>query len=95
MSDLFVVVAYDVGDDRHRNKVFNTLHRYGEPVEYSVFECRITSDQLARMREELAQLAWAPEDDIRIYELCGGCARRILTLGRARSTNKPPPVFLY
>ncbi len=38
----FVVVAYDIPDDKRRLKVMNTLLDYGGTrVNYSVFECML------------------------------------------------------
>ena len=37
------VVAYDIRQDRRRNKVMNTLKDFGLRVQYSVFECELTA----------------------------------------------------
>lgn len=34
----FIVVSYDVVDDRRRTKVMKTLKNFGAHVQYSVFE---------------------------------------------------------
>ncbi|HIP96765.1 MAG TPA: CRISPR-associated endonuclease Cas2, partial [Anaerolineae bacterium] len=36
---MFVVVAYDISNDRRRTKLHDTLLNFGTPVQYSVFEC--------------------------------------------------------
>ena len=37
----FVVIAYDIVDDKHRTKISKLLEGYGERVNYSVFECML------------------------------------------------------
>ena len=36
---MFILVTYDIKDDKKRNKVCNILKDYGNRVQYSVFEC--------------------------------------------------------
>jgi len=38
MMTHFIVLAYDIPDDRRRTKLFKTLKRFGFPVQESVFE---------------------------------------------------------
>ena len=38
----FVVVAYDVADNRRRQKIAKTLEQYGLRCNESVFECLLT-----------------------------------------------------
>jgi CRISPR-associated protein Cas2 len=35
----FVVVVYDISNDKRRTRLHNALLDYGTPVQYSVFEC--------------------------------------------------------
>ena len=61
----FVVVSYDIPDDRRRNRVCKLLKDYGERVQYSVFECMLRPDDLKRLRERLKPLLVLEEDDVR------------------------------
>lgn len=38
----FIVVAYDVSDDRRRSHVVKLLEKVGIRVNYSVFECMLS-----------------------------------------------------
>ena len=68
------VISYDIVSDRLRNKVVKTLKGYGERVQYSVFECKITGKQYERLYTELEKLMKnSTEDTIRIYHLCKNC----------------------
>jgi len=49
--------AYDISDDRERRKVEKLLMGYGFRRQYSVFVCRLTRSNKARLTRELEQLA--------------------------------------
>jgi CRISPR-associated protein Cas2 len=41
----FVVVSYDITDDKRRVRMAKTLLGYGQRVQYSVFEAHLTQRQ--------------------------------------------------
>lgn len=83
---MFVVVSYDIADNKRRRKVMKTMEGYGQRVQYSVFECRLGARDVARLRARLRKLILEEEDDIRFYLLCEQCVQRVQTLGRATLT---------
>lgn len=83
---MFVVVSYDISDDKRRLKVMKTLEGFGERVQYSVFECRLKRRDLARLKKRLKGLVQEKEDDVRFYLLCEQCVERIIPLGKAKVT---------
>lgn len=80
---MFVVVSYDVRDDKRRLKIMKTLQGFGHHAQYSVFECRLKRQDLERLRKRLKALIRKEEDDVRLYLLCEQCVPRILPMGRA------------
>ncbi len=82
--EVFVVVSYDVPDDRRRLKVMKTLEGYGTRVQYSVFECWLTGVTYGQLRQRLGKLTNGKEDDVRFYELCKGCQGVRKGLGRGK-----------
>lgn len=76
----FVVVSYDIFDNRRRRKVMKTLKGYGEHVQYSVFECRLEANHMAQMRRRLARLV-ARGDSIRLYFVGAEDVSRIEVIG--------------
>ncbi len=82
----FVVVSYDICDDRRRLKVMKTVEAFGERVQYSVFECRLTAEQVGRLRERLRRLIAPEEDSVRFYFLGRRAVNRILVLGVGQVT---------
>lgn len=85
---MFIVVAYDISDDKLRTKLHKTLRRFGERVQFSVFECILTNEMFGRMRGEIAVVLEHKElNRVRYYRLCESCRSRILTLGQAFTTT--------
>lgn len=69
----FIVVSYDISDDRRRTRVCHLLKDYGQRVQYSVFECQLRPKDFKRLRERLRPLLDLAEDDVRFYRLCEVC----------------------
>ena len=85
---MFIVVAYDISDDKTRTRLHKTLRRFGERVQVSVFECILTYELFEEMRSEIAAvLEYQELWRVRYYESCEGCRRRTVTLGRAFTTT--------
>ena len=74
---MFVVVSYDVVDDRKRTKIAKAMKSYGERVQKSVFECRVDDQQFIRMKKAVESIMDMNEDSVRFYFLCKGCIERI------------------
>ncbi|WP_411727881.1 CRISPR-associated endonuclease Cas2 [Methyloglobulus sp.] len=51
--------AYDVSDDKERRKVERLLKGYGFRRQWSVFVCRLTRGDKARLERQLHELALA------------------------------------
>jgi len=76
---VFVVVAYDMPDDRRRERLHDALLGFGTPVQYSVFECLLEPDDVARMIGVVSRIISPRLDHVRYYHLCAQCQRRIET----------------
>ena len=73
MSHQFVVVVYDISNDKRRTKLHNVLLNYGTPVQYSVFECLLEGKQLAHMKQAVERVIRPRKDQVRYYHLCQQC----------------------
>lgn len=80
----WVVVSYDIVDDKRRSRIMKTLEGYGPRVQYSVFECELRPADLDRLLNRLRTLIQVESDDIRCYPLCETCLSKAITLGRAK-----------
>jgi len=75
------VIAYDVSDDRRRNRLARLLLDYGDRVQGSVFEADLSSDEVERILSRAAELVESAES-LKVYVLCADCADRVRSLGR-------------
>lgn len=84
---MFIVVAYDIIDDKRRNRVAKTMEDYGTRVQYSVFECVLEEEYLTEMVDILKKHIDHKEDSIRFYILCKGCITSVKMLGKGELTE--------
>lgn len=86
---MLVLVVYDVPDDKRRLKVANFLEGYGRRVQYSVFECFLSLDEMRELHQKMKRLVKLSEDNVRFYWISKEAVSRVLTLGS--SPPEPPP----
>ena len=84
---MFTIVAYDIKDDKRRNRVAKTVKDYGTRVQYSVFECNLEDKILERMKDRLCSVIDKDDDNIRIYKLCNSCRGAIQIFGSGKVTE--------
>jgi CRISPR-associated protein Cas2 len=82
----YVVISYDISDDRTRRRVANVLADYGKRVQYSVFECRVDAKTLEKIITLLKPFAEG-NDSIRVYQLCDACVKKVVLLGSGELTE--------
>lgn len=74
----FVVVAYDVSDDRRRSRVVKILEKVGVRINYSVFECMLTDAQLEKLKHDIGDKINQKEDTVVYYSICMDCYAKIV-----------------
>lgn len=91
----FILVVYDISDDKRRAKLHNALLDFGTPVQYSVFECLLAPKQEARMRKKVLKVIRPKKDKVRFYVLCANCVSRVqVTSGKEVLTSQPTSVVV-
>lgn len=78
---MYVVVTYDIPEDKRRTKIHSILKSYGQWMQYSVFECSLSDTQYAKMRSRLSKVIKPDQDSIRFYFLCGCCQGKVERIG--------------
>jgi CRISPR-associated protein Cas2 len=84
MRERLYFVTYDICEQKRWRQVFKTMKGYGEWVQLSVFQCRMSPRRLARMRAELDPEIDHNADQVVIIDLgpADQVAPRIESLGR-------------
>jgi CRISPR-associated protein Cas2 len=74
----FVVICYDIQDDRKREKIARLLERHGQRSNYSVFECMLTDTQLIALQDKINKRLNKAFDRVVYYTICVNCFTRIV-----------------
>ena len=80
---MIYIIAYDIADNKRRLRVAKTLESWGYRIQESVFQLRLDTATLTRVRSSLAVLISESDDVIHIYPICSSCADRADILGAA------------
>lgn len=78
---MFIVVVYDISNDKRRTKLFKALKNFGTPVQFSAFECILNDKNLLEMQEAICKIIRRKDDKVRIYTLCNNCRSVIKNMG--------------
>lgn len=85
MSDEHVyVVTYDIADPRRWRAVFKMMHGYGEWLQLSVFQCRLTRSRQLELSQSLEGSLDAKEDHAMIIDVgpAEGVQLRVQSIGK-------------
>jgi CRISPR-associated protein Cas2 len=77
MSKQFIVIVYDISNDKRRTKLHNRLKDFGTPVQYSVFECLLDEAGLKQMQSAVRKIIKPRLDRVRYYFICEECLQRV------------------
>lgn len=88
------VVTYDIKDPTRLRQVAKCCENWGYRVQYSVFECRLTTAQTDRFWEEIKSLIDPTEDRVVAYPMHGAVQDQIRTLGTMQTIEKNP-IYIY
>lgn len=86
---MFILVTYDIADDRRRLRVSDELENFGTRVNYSVFECHVEDKHLTVLKERLARIVETEEDNVRYYVICDTCRKKVEVQGNNPVTTNP------
>lgn len=69
-NKLYVLIIYDIIDNKRRNKLASFLMGYGFRIQKSTFEAFISTKLYQKLLSEIGQYA-TKEDNIRVYKIMG------------------------
>ena len=85
MEEHLYIIAYDIRSPRRWRRVFRLLQGYGEWLQLSVFQCRLSRRRRAELKAALDALIKHDEDHVILLDL--GPAERVTlrvdSLGKA------------
>jgi CRISPR-associated protein Cas2 len=86
-SIMLYLVAYDVADDRRRERIAKILAGYGMRIQYSAFVLDLTDSDLSALRTRLERIVDREEDRVHLLHTCRDCRRASYVLGRGLSLD--------
>ena len=63
------LVCYDVADDKRLRKTYKKMCGYGDPIQYSVFRCELSSIEKQLMKEALWAILNRQQDRVMLVNL--------------------------
>ena len=94
-----IIVAYDVdttdkAGQRRLRRVALTCQDFGQRVQYSLFECRVSEAQLEVLIQRLLGEIDADKDSLRIYILHLGRDKSLRQFGKDRYRDFEDPLII-
>jgi len=79
------IVTYDIADARRWRAVFRLMHGYGEWLQLSVFQCRLTRTRHAELLGRLQGTISLGDDHVMVIDigLAEDCQPRVQSIGKA------------
>jgi CRISPR-associated protein Cas2 len=91
------LVAYDVRDPKRLRRVHKTMTGYGDALQFSVFQCRLTAAEKQKMIGDISEIIHHKEDRILIVDMGpqeGRGTKSMEVLGLQEVPQKGGPVVL-
>ena len=82
--DHLYIVSYDISDPKRWRRIFKLMKGYGEWLQLSVFQCRLTRARLVELEANLSETINHAEDHVLLVDI--GPAENVIL--RVRSLRK-------
>ena len=94
-----ILITYDIADTEgaggaRLRRVAEVCEKYGQRVQFSVFECRLSPARLARMIGEVEDVIDHDQDSVIVYRFAGKIDDATLHLGRNHGRKLGQPWVL-
>lgn len=63
------IVCYDICEPRRWRRVYKTMKGFGDWLQLSVFQCRLSKEKVLRMTDKLSSIVNQGEDHVLIVDL--------------------------
>ncbi len=95
MEHLYIVV-YDISDPRRWRRVFRLMNGYGEWVQLSVFQCRLSRRRHAELVARIDDLIDHDADHVVLVDVgvADGIDPRVVSLGKTFQAVRREPVIV-
>lgn len=90
------LVCYDIREPRRWRKVYKTMKGYGDWLQLSVFQCRLSRQKVLILSDQLSDLVDAQEDHVLIIDLgpAESVTLRVEFIGKTFSPIERKPLIV-
>jgi CRISPR-associated endonuclease Cas2 len=93
----YVLVLFDISDQKKYRLLLKILKRYGARIQRSVFEAQLKSQQIRDLSVAIEKLMAAeryanPDDNVRIYKIASNCS--VTVFGKYESNLPESDIFI-
>jgi CRISPR-associated protein Cas2 len=68
-DERFYLVSYDIRDDHRWRRLYRTLRGYGQWLQLSVFQCRLSRRRMVELEAAIREIVHGREDHVLIVDL--------------------------
>lgn len=96
MAEHLYIVAYDIGDPKRWRQVFKTMQAYGDWVQLSVFQCRMSRQRHAELIALLDGIILNSADHILIMNIgmADDVKPQVVSLGKNFEASERVPIVI-
>jgi CRISPR-associated protein Cas2 len=96
MDEHLYIVTYDISDPKRWRIIFKAMHGYGEWLQLSVFQCRLSRRRHAELVATLDELINHKEDHVIMLDLgpADTVAPRVISLGKDFQAVSREPIIV-
>lgn len=96
MDERLYIVTYDISDQKRWRAVFKLLHGYGDWLQLSVFQCRLSRRRHAELVATLDELIHHADDHVLLLDLglADAVTPRVVSLGKDFNPVERVPIIV-
>jgi len=96
MEEHLYIVTYDISDQKRWRKVFKLMNGYGEWLQLSVFQCRLSRRRHAELLATLDEMILREHDHVLMLDigLADKVDPRVISLGKSFEPVQREPVIV-
>lgn len=96
MAERIYVVAYDISSQKRWRRVFRTMEGYGEWLQLSIFQCRLSAKQHMEMIAKLSEHINHDQDHVLILDIgpANAVEPRVTSLGKKFDVVEHKPIIV-
>ena len=96
MDEHLYIIAYDIADQKRWRAIFRLLHGYGEWLQLSVFQCRLSRLRHAELTATLDEIIHHKEDHVILMDLglADSVQPKVVSLGKEFQPVEKEPIVV-